>query len=61
MIVNQSYWNCKCKENYIHPKTQAMCPYCGAWANEQPDSDAKEVEEMLKILETKLEHIQSKV
>lgn len=59
MIVNQLYWNCKCKKNYIHPKTHAMCPYCGVWADDQLDSNAEEVEKMLKMLETKLEHIRS--
>ena len=47
-MINQSYWDCECEKNYIHPKTHAMCPYCGTWADEQPDSIAEEVEEMLK-------------
>jgi hypothetical protein len=51
MITNQSYWDCECEKNYIHPKTHAMCPYCGAWADDQPDSIAEEVGEMLKALE----------
>lgn len=50
MKLNQAFWDCDCARDYIHPKTQAMCPYCGAWAKDQPDSIAEKVEEMLKVL-----------
>lgn len=35
-----------------------MCPYCGAWADDQPDSIAEEVEKMLKALEAQKVMIQ---
>lgn len=57
MMINQEYWDCECKKNYIHPKIHAMCPYCGAWADEQPDSIAEKVEKMLKALEKRQEAI----
>lgn len=57
-MTNQSYWDCECKENYIHPKTQAMCPYCGAWADDQPDSINEEIRKTLKSLKAQKETIQ---
>lgn len=58
IMTNQSYWDCECTENYIHPRTHAMCPYCGVWADDQPDSIAEEVGEMLKALEAQKVMIQ---
>jgi len=59
MMTNQLYWNCGCEKNYIHPKTHAMCPYCGVWAKDQPDSDDEEIKKMLKRLGKRLKHIRS--
>lgn len=53
------FWDCECEKNYIHPKTHAMCPYCGAWAKDQPDSRVEEVEKMLKERQVRLLHIRS--
>lgn len=54
MVENQSYWNCRCKKNYIHPRTQAMCPYCGVWADGRSDSIAEEVKEMQRKADKRL-------
>lgn len=58
MTINQEYWDCGCKKNYIHPKTQTMCPHCGNWADDQPDSIAEEIEKMLKLLKAQKATIQ---
>ena len=41
--TTERYWDCECKENYIHPKTQTECSVCGAVVEEQPDSRTNEV------------------
>jgi len=58
MLTDQDYWDCECEKNYIHPKTHAMCPYCGAWAKDQPDSISEEVERMLGVLKAQQRMIQ---
>ena len=37
------WWDCECRDDYIHPKTVAYCPDCGAYADDQPDSRVEEV------------------
>lgn len=38
------YWDCNCKERYINSKeTYWICMYCGADADDQPDSIIAEV------------------
>lgn len=41
--LTELYWDCECKDDYIHPKAQTSCPICGATSDEQPDSHLKEV------------------
>lgn len=41
--TTEKYWDCECKDNFIHPKTQIMCNICGATAEEQSDSRVNEV------------------
>ena len=41
--TTEKYWDCECKDNFIHPKTQNQCTICGATAEEQPDSRVDEV------------------
>ena len=43
LVLTSLFWDCECKENFIHPKLQQNCPICGAIRNEQPDSRANEV------------------
>lgn len=41
--TTEKYWDCECKDNFIHPKTQIQCNICGVVAEEQPDSRVNEV------------------
>ncbi len=41
--TTEKYWDCECKDNFIHPKIQNQCGICGALAEEQPDSRINEV------------------
>ena len=41
--TTEKYWDCECKDNFIHPKAQIQCNICGATAEEQPDSRVNEV------------------
>lgn len=38
------YWDCECKEHYIHSKKQSHCAKCDTYADNQPDSFVNEVE-----------------
>jgi hypothetical protein len=42
------YWDCECLEDYIHPKKENNCIYCGAEADFQPESRVNEVIDHLK-------------
>jgi hypothetical protein len=37
------FWDCNCREDYIHPDTHNTCPACGAKREECPDSRVSEV------------------
>lgn len=37
------FWDCECKDNYIHRVTDNVCIRCGAVRDEQPDSRVNEV------------------
>jgi hypothetical protein len=41
--TTEKYWDCECKDNFIHPKIQPRCYICGAIEEEQPDSRINEV------------------
>lgn len=41
--TTEKYWDCECEKDFIHPKTQAVCPVCGEAAEDQPDSRINEV------------------
>ena len=41
--LDNRYWDCECKHNYIHPKTVETCEICEAEQDEQPDSIVQEV------------------
>ena len=44
MVITTFYfWDCECKENYIHPDTEHYCARCGKYRNEQPESMLNEV------------------
>ena len=42
------FWDCECKQDYIHPKAQATCDKCGADSDNSPDSRVEEVQEEAK-------------
>lgn len=42
-ITTEKYWDCECKEKYIHPATKNVCPICGCEKDDQPDSIISEV------------------
>jgi len=48
METDPRFWDCECKDNYIHPKDEPMCQVCGKHQDEQPDSIVVEVEKFLK-------------
>ena len=41
--TTEKYWDCECKENYIHPNSQKVCFKCNTVATDQPDSRVDEV------------------
>lgn len=46
MTTNPDFWDCHCKENYIHSKSETNCLKCGAtWINntDVPDSMTDEI------------------
>ena len=42
--LNPNYWDCECKDDYIHPKSQSICILCDTEPNDQPDSRESEIE-----------------
>ena len=45
------FWDCECKDDYIHYKKEVLCPLCGATAETQPDSRVNEVKKYIYKLE----------
>lgn len=43
IILNENYWDCECKEHYIHPKSEKKCDICEAEESYQPDSRSDEI------------------
>lgn len=41
--LTPDYWDCECRENYIHKRAEARCDICWAVRNEQPDARVDEV------------------
>lgn len=41
--TTEHFWDCECETNYIHPKCVSVCPRCGAYQEERPDSRTNEV------------------
>lgn len=41
--TTDQYWDCECKESYIHPASQHKCSKCGATREDSPDSIVEEV------------------
>ena len=48
IVLNQSFWDCECKENYIHKKSNSLeCSVCGMDEENSPDSRENEVQEQV--------------
>ena len=48
--TDPNYWDCECKENYIHHKSaRKECPKCGTYHEDQPDSRVSEIVEGIDI------------
>ena len=43
MPTDPRYWDCECKANYMHPKSEPSCPECNTRAEDQPDSRINEL------------------
>jgi len=38
IVTTPDFWDCGCTVDYVHPKTEDVCPKCGFKRDEQPDS-----------------------
>lgn len=47
-FTDPRFWDCECKQNYLHPKDEPFCSVCGKHQEEMPDSRTVEVEEFLR-------------
>ena len=48
LLLNPNYWDCECKSNYIHKKTETHhCVKCDTYEEDQPDSRQEEVNEYI--------------
>jgi len=43
ILTTVNYWDCECRKDFIHPKSQIKCHKCGVRAVDQPDSRVSEV------------------
>jgi len=43
-FTTPDFWDCECKDDYIHPKTMSSCPECLADSDNSPDSRVEEVQ-----------------
>ena len=50
-ITTPLYWDCECRNNFIHPHCVSRCKHCGVYADEQPDSRIAEIIKQLLLEE----------
>ncbi len=43
IIINNSYWDCECKDDYIHHVSEAVCNNCLSEQEDQPNSRENEI------------------
>jgi hypothetical protein len=44
MRTDERFWDCECKDHYIHnKKDRRVCPYCYRMTEDMPDSKATEL------------------
>jgi len=48
--TTSKYWDCECKHNYIHPKSERECSICKVKEEDQPDSRVDEVKNIKESL-----------
>lgn len=41
--LTNEYWDCECKINFIHPRSENFCMKCKTERIDQPDSSVTEV------------------
>ena len=41
--LTDEYWDCECKRDFIHPRSDDFCMVCKAERADQPDSHVTEV------------------
>ena len=44
VLLTPDYWDCECKDEYIHFESEESCPECKAKREDQPNSRISEVE-----------------
>ena len=49
IILNLDYWDCECKNNFVHPISQQRCDICGSDQEECPSSRENEVQLLLRM------------
>lgn len=42
-LTTSFFWDCECKDNFIHPNSKRVCFDCNSVASDQPDSRVSEV------------------
>lgn len=47
LVLNLSYWDCECADNYIKTVTVSECTYCGASIDDCANSRDDEVQSMI--------------
>ena len=50
------FWDCECREAYIHPALELDCPRCQAMRDEQPDARIQEVMQHPRLILSALEN-----
>ncbi len=44
--LTPDYWDCECRNNYIHKKQEITCWICTTFSENQPDSRVDEVKQL---------------
>ena len=43
ILLTDQYWDCNCREDYIHPRNEEKCQVCHCHRDDQPDARVEEV------------------
>jgi hypothetical protein len=55
--TTELYWDCECKDYYIHPRSCNRCSICKATRGDQPDSRVNEVTLMHNYGNSRFSHM----